>query len=339
MARTQSYQRAAQRKGILIALAAFVTALFAMAICAVVMLTAATGATPFGIQWPFGQATDRVAEPAKTGEPTGLRPSPVLPPSDPAALRPLSKADAIGANAALPIAVTPNPAAARFLLADGDIGSWARALDCLTAAAYYEAATEGPDGMRAVAQVVLNRMRHPAFPHSICGVVFEGAQRRTGCQFTFTCDGSLARSPSRTGWIQARTIAAAALGGYIYAPVGWSTHYHADYVMPYWAPSLVKTAIVGRHIFYRWNGGWGLRTAFTAQHAGIEPMRDIVPVESALSATPSNPATMEPTAGGKALVTMEDRPALPAHIQAGEPKAITRPLMNIDNRRVLGGVE
>src|SRR3954468_6506981 len=69
------------------------------------------------------------------------------------------------------------------------------ALDCLTAAVYYEARSESEDGQRAVAQVVLNRVRHPAFPKSVCGVVYQGSNRATGCQFSFTCDGSLARGP------------------------------------------------------------------------------------------------------------------------------------------------
>src|SRR3546814_17339709 len=70
-------------------------------------------------------------------------------------------------------------------------------MDCLTAAIYYEAAQESESGKRGVAQVVLNRARHPAFPSSICGVVYQGSERKTGCQFTFTFDGSLARKPSR----------------------------------------------------------------------------------------------------------------------------------------------
>src|SRR5947199_78142 len=83
-------------------------------------------------------------------------------------------------------------------------------------------------GVLAVAQVVLNRVRHPAFPASVCGVVYEGSTRQTGCQFTFTCDGSLYRRPDLTGWRRAYTIAEAALSGSVYAPVGYATHYHAN---------------------------------------------------------------------------------------------------------------
>ncbi|WP_332310832.1 cell wall hydrolase [Novosphingobium aquimarinum] len=107
--------------------------------------------------------------------------------------------------------------------------------------------------------------------HTECGVVFQGSERRTGCQFSFTCDGSLARRPIPAIWDRLRKVAAQALAGYVYTPVGLSTHYHADYVVPYWASSLVKTFTVGRHIFYRINGAYGHPGAFTLAYAGREP--------------------------------------------------------------------
>jgi hypothetical protein len=66
-------------------------------------------------------------------------------------------------------------------------------------------------------------------------------------------------------------VAEAALNGFVYAPAGWATHYHANYVVPYWASSLVKTVTVGAHIFYRWRGGWGRPPAFLNRYAGAEP--------------------------------------------------------------------
>ncbi len=146
-----------------------------------------------------------------------------------------------------------------------------RSLDCLTAAIYYEARSETDDGQRAVAQVVLNRVRHPAFPASVCGVVYQGSYRRTGCQFTFTCDGSLRRRPIAHIWDRARRIAEAALAGEVYAPVGNATHYHTTAILPYWAGSLTRSAVVGAHIFYRWKGGAGERSAFHQDYAGNEP--------------------------------------------------------------------
>ena len=146
----------------------------------------------------------------------------------------------------------------------------ARALTCLAQAVYYESAREPALGQKAVAQVVLNRLRHPAYPKSVCGVVYQGAARATGCQFTFTCDGALAHAPIPGLWSQAQIIARAALGGYVTKEVGSATHYHAAYVAPYWAPTLVKMKQVGQHIFYRWTGPWGEPPAFTGRYAGGE---------------------------------------------------------------------
>ena len=172
-------------------------------------------------------------------------------------------------NAANPTSTLPNPAARPFRISGGSLHQ-ARALDCLAAAVYYEARYESLDGQRAVAQVVLNRVRHPAYPNSVCGVVFQGSNRTTGCQFTFTCDGALGRPPEAEGWTRARQIAEAALSGHVMKGVGNATHYHANYVAPYWSPSLMKVATVGAHIFYRWMGGWGLPGAFGGAYGGDE---------------------------------------------------------------------
>ena len=173
-------------------------------------------------------------------------------------------------NASNPIAKGPNPAARPFNLQAEGVLDEARALDCMTAAIYYEAGFEGPDGERAVAQVVINRLRNPLFPKTVCGVVFQGSDRPTGCQFTFTCDGALAHQPQPQAWERARQVAVAALHGYVMKKVGNATHYHAEYVAPYWSPTLVKVAVVGQHIFYRWTGGLGLPPAFGGRYAGGE---------------------------------------------------------------------
>jgi hypothetical protein len=148
----------------------------------------------------------------------------------------------------------------------------ARALQCMTMAIYYEAASEPTDGQRAVAQVVLNRVAHPSFPNSVCGVVFQGSERQTGCQFSFTCDGSLMRQPMRASWDRARSVAVAALAGYVYRPIGLATHYHATYVLPYWASSLENVGTIGLHTFYKWRGLAGRSDAFAARYRGGEPV-------------------------------------------------------------------
>ncbi len=166
----------------------------------------------------------------------------------------------------------PGPAAAAKLYRSRSPIDNLRASICLATAIYYEAASESDDGQRAVAQVVLNRVRHPAYPNTVCGVVFQGTERGDRlCQFSFACDGSMRRTPSRTGWATARRIAEDALAGYVFAPVGYATHYHTLAVNPAWGPKLVKAAIIGAHIFYRMPSVAGTPAAFRTTYAGGEP--------------------------------------------------------------------
>lgn len=146
-----------------------------------------------------------------------------------------------------------------------------RAEQCLTAAIYYEAASEADAGQRAVAQVVLNRVAHPAYPKTVCGVVYQGSERPTGCQFSFACDGALARRPNRLFWERAADVARQALAGYVYAPVGLATHYHTVAVHPYWAPSLHYMLTIGAHRFYSFNGPAGQSSMFRYAYLGGEP--------------------------------------------------------------------
>ena len=141
----------------------------------------------------------------------------VNPPAPPPLLvRQLAPEDALSINRSIPIADLPNPAARPFAMGSADQATRARALECLTSAVYYEAGSESDDGQRAVAQVVLNRVRHPAFPASVCDVVYQGSTRVTGCQFTFTCDGSLARQPEHRRLGPGARVASAALAGAVY---------------------------------------------------------------------------------------------------------------------------
>ena len=206
-------------------------------------------------------------------------------------IRDLAPETALELNAHIPIAGGPNPAANPFLFGKSSAETRARALECLTSAIYYEAAQEPTDGQRGVAQVVLNRVRHPAFPNSVCGVVYEGSTRSTGCQFTFTCDGSMAYRPIPALWNRARKVADEALNGRVYAPVGYATHYHANYVVPYWASSLTKAAVEGAHIFYRWQGGWGRPAAFSDRWSGLEG--DPMALRSIALSTPHRVAPVE----------------------------------------------
>lgn len=176
-----------------------------------------------------------------------------------------------GGETALAAVRDAGPAARGFPSAGSGIDK-ARALQCLATAIYYEAASESMDGQRAVAQVVLNRVAHPSYPNSVCGVVYQGSERTTGCQFSFTCDGSLRRTASIAGMTRARMIASEALTGQVFAPVGLATHYHTVWIYPYWAPSLAHIGTIGAHRFYKWRGNAGQPAAFRSAYLGGEPL-------------------------------------------------------------------
>jgi spore germination cell wall hydrolase CwlJ-like protein len=202
-------------------------------------------------------------------------------------------------NASMPFSSLPVTAARPFDLSSSDPLDRRRALLCLTQAVYYEAGFEPLEGRRAVAQVVLNRMRHPAFPKSVCGVVYQGA-RAPVCQFSFVCDGSLYRRPALGAWKQAEAVARAALDGFVERAVGAATHYHADYVAPFWAPRLAKITQIGAHIFYRWPGAWGSTAAFTGRYIGepSDPLSLRPPLRQAVltdgTVVPEDPAMAGP---------------------------------------------
>jgi hypothetical protein len=126
-----------------------------------------------------------------------------------------------------------------------------RQLNCLSQAVYYEARGESYRGQVAVAEVVVNRTRSRLYPSSICGVVYQGSHRTTGCQFTFTCDGSLAHRPRGRAWEQARHVATQVMLGYARPLTHRATHYHTNAINPIWSSGLVETAEIGSHVFYR----------------------------------------------------------------------------------------
>ncbi|HKT78446.1 MAG TPA: cell wall hydrolase [Sphingobium sp.] len=225
------------------------------------------------------------------------RPRTAPPAVQPVQLYALDRDEARALNAAIPFSRLPNPAARPYIFA-GSAVDLARATDCLAAAQVYEAGDDAV-GERAVAQVVLNRVRHPAFPKSVCGVVFQGQERATGCQFTFTCDGALARTPSQGAWDRAREIAKAALAGKVFKPVGYATHYHTDWVVPYWSGSLDKISAVGTHLFFRWRGWWGTPPAFRKAGENGEPL--ITSIARLSAAHQDGPVPIDPGGGAAAL--------------------------------------
>ncbi len=184
-----------------------------------------------------------------------------------------------------------NPAASPFQF--GNVLESSRELECLAEAVYYEARGETPSGQAAVAQVVLNRVRHPAFPKSVCGVVFQGAHRKIGCQFSFACDGSMGRGRERGAWNRAQKIASRALSGAVMNEVGSATHFHTTGVSPGWGPRLLKVAQVGMHVFYRFGGRNGAPGAFSS-----------TPRPSTLDDLPNAPEIASITADGKGMASI-----------------------------------
>lgn len=232
--------------------------MFLRTLLGVLTIVAATSCVPEPVEYAAPVRRQIVSDPKQL-----LRKLDLAVPDDVAALaaRPESAADLLA---------LPNAAPA-FLATARSEDDRARASDCLTAAIYYEARSEPLDGQRAVAQVVLNRVRDRAFPNTVCGVVYQGHLRRTGCQFSFTCDGSMQRRRDPRSWEEARLVAEAALAGYVYAPAGSATHYHANYMVPWWAPSLTRIGEFGSQIFYRWRSGMERVLAFRQHYAGFEP--------------------------------------------------------------------
>lgn len=179
-----------------------------------------------------------------------------------------------------------------------------RSVTCLTQAIVYEAGTEPVEGQQAVAQVILNRLHSPAYPKNLCDVVYQGSNRRTGCQFTFTCDGSLRRKMPDRLFLAARYVAQTALDGTLPDRVGGATHYHAYYVSPYWAPTLNRVARIGAHIFYqqKWAG-----SAQPAIRADFIPARAVTPTPATVM-QPTEPHSFSPW--GTSL--MQNRPDIAA---------------------------
>ncbi|HEX3407849.1 MAG TPA: cell wall hydrolase, partial [Caulobacteraceae bacterium] len=176
------------------------------------------------------------------------------------------------ASAAGPAGADTNlTAAPPFYLHAATAAEGQRAVRCLTDAIYYEAANQPEEGQRAIAQVVLNRVRDPHFPKSVCGVVYEGWARRTGCQFSFVCDGSIRRRHADpAGWNRLKPLAEQALSGHVVPEIGSATHYYAQYVRPNWEGTVARITQIGAHIFCSWQGRAGFVSALDEAYQGGE---------------------------------------------------------------------
>jgi spore germination cell wall hydrolase CwlJ-like protein len=157
-----------------------------------------------------------------------------------------------------------------------------RDLECLSQAVYFEARGEPTAGQQAVAQVILNRVRHPSFPKTVCGVVYQG------CQFSFACNGAMRHGMSGAAWDRARSVAEHAMNGFVMTEIGNATSFHAARMGSGWSGGLMKVAQIGAHIFYRFAGSRGSAGMF---HEDAQPSR---PVYASFGPMPAGSA---PSAG------------------------------------------
>lgn len=238
---------------------------------------------------------------------------------------PIEGSEAFRRNEAAPF-LTVGPGAAPFHLG-GSPQDYVQARACLAAAMLYEAGADAA-GQLAVGQVVLNRVRHPAFPHSVCGVVLQGSERTTGCQFTFTCDGALSRAYSDGVVDRALARAGLMLNGLVYAGVGLATHYHTEQVYPWWSPKLEKIARVGSHLFFRWPGYWGSAAALVARQRDSEPGTRLFSRFGSLDGDALNDSTFAPGAESRAMTA----PYIEARLAGFESEASVGPLVHPDAR-------
>ena len=175
-----------------------------------------------------------------------------------------------------------------------------RQKQCLATAIYYEARSETTAGQLGVAEVIVNRVNDHRYPNSICDVVYQGATRTTGCQFTFTCDGAMNKAPRGAKWDKAQTIAAHVMMDLNERKTGGATHYHATYVNPVWNSGLIKTSKIGLHIFYRFPRGSEWSVASARQSARLAQRRaglkTVTPADAAVETKPETITTAEETA-------------------------------------------
>ncbi len=183
-----------------------------------------------------------------------------------------------------------------------------RELDCLSQAVYFEARGESAQGQAAVAQVVLNRLRHPGYPKTVCGVVYQGAHDGA-CQFSFACDGSVRRARESAAWKKSQAVAARALSGFVLTEVGDATHFHVSRLGSVWGGSLVRVAQIGTHVFYRLTG--------RSMHAGKGLYAP--PTELAEAPVYAEPKAIAPKADGAGASLILASAVAPAPSAAAAP--------------------
>ncbi|MEL7547122.1 MAG: cell wall hydrolase [Pseudomonadota bacterium] len=199
---------------------------------------------------------------------------------------------------------------------------------CLSEAIYYEARSERTSGQLAVAEVIMNRVKDHRYPNTICDVVYQGATRTTGCQFTFTCDGAMAKTPRGTRWDKAQTIASHVLMDLNEKKTGGATHYHATYVNPVWNSGLIRTQRIGTHIFYRFPRGGEWATASARQRARVaQPTPAVTTITPEATAPARDLTTVRTTAdlnAGQRLELVKAVPTQGSVVETQDETAVSK---------------
>jgi len=196
-----------------------------------VVASVSSGALVAGIAAAF--VAGRVAADGDSGGPPTAVTVDIAPAMSDIAVQQGKAAVAVASPTTTPTVAAPDPAE----------------LDCLTAAVYYEARGERPEGQAAVAQVVLNRVGQARFAKTVCGVVYQGA-RTHACQFSFACHRRLRHAREDAAWTRSRAVAQRALSGYVMRRVAHATYFHVASLGQVWGPRMAPVARVGHHIFY-----------------------------------------------------------------------------------------
>lgn len=200
-----------------------------------------------------------------------------------------------------------------------------RQSQCLATAIYYEARSEALTGQLGVAEVIVNRVKDHRYPNTICDVVFQGATRTTGCQFTFTCDGAMNKQPRGAKWDKAQAIAAHVMMGLNENKTEGATHYHATYVNPVWNSGLIKTRKIGTHIFYRFPRGQEWSVASARQSARLAQRRAGLKAITPGSAAPQaetkviKPADTVASLNGQALQSIKTEASVQSTVATETP--------------------
>ncbi len=221
-----------------------------------------------------------------------------------------------------------------------------RATTCLALAIYYEARGEVREGQQAVAQVVLNRVRDPIYPKTVCAVVFQGAERPTGCQFSFTCDSSMDRPPRGQAWKLAQRLARQALDGFVLVELGGAVNYHNETVRPVWSAFLNRASEIGHHIFYtadltlrsHYEGGEPLfAKAEAAELNADSPLAGAMAATSTLDAKPDEDGSA-PTTLLLATTPLQNPAAAVETVQLSRPELPTPSVEATDEIQAAGAL-